>query len=233
VCWGKINTEYHIPHCLRCSGGGDGLLKAVLSSKRRTLKESDTFDSLKITAAKIISTFAKHVVRPGLPDNFILSKDVTDVATSALEEYVSQKKTIKDYLFRLNNFYFDQEVRLFTRAIDVPLEYLVCGKGSTKSSAAYILDDISEAPATKELLLIELDPSIDYVMIDENDRACMFFEKPGPILHAKIAQHQAEAFMSKHGIKADMMAMEADMRKDYGDLMNTVTSEARAMRLRL
>jgi hypothetical protein len=39
--------------------------------------------------------------------------------------------------------------------------------------------------------------------------------------------------MSKHGIAADMRAMEEDMTKDYRDLMQKVETEAQSFGLRL
>lgn len=74
---------------------------------------------------------------------------------------------------------------------------------------------------------------MNYIMLDERNKACMFYEKPCAELLAKITRHEAETFMSKHGLRADMEAMRADMCKDYGDLMHTVTSEAAALGLRL
>jgi len=137
----------------------------------------------------------------------------------------------------VNKLTFNSIFRVYTHAQGAKIEYIKCtenGDSRTKATRA-VVDTYNGTRWVEHFStpLVELDHDMNYIMLDESDKACMFYEKPGAEFLSKITKHEAEAFMSKHGLKADMAAMGADMRKDYGDLMDTVTSEARALRLRL
>lgn len=129
------------------------------------------------------------------------------------------------------NLRFDRDARLFMRAIKADVEFLECLQVGARTGP-YLIDDITGVDVQYRRVL-ELEDDLNYIMLDQYDNACAFVQKPGPELLAKITQHEAETFMSKHGLRADMEAMRADMRKDYGDLMHKVTSEAASLGLRL
>lgn len=139
---------------------------------------------------------------------------------------------------RVSNFNtFDAHFRVYTHAQGAPIEYIRCTEnGASRTKATRVLVDTYDGTRWVENFsapLVELDHDMNYIMLDESDKACMFYEKPGPELLAKITQHEAEAFMSKHGLRADMEAMRLDMHKDYGALMDGVTREAASLGLRL
>ena len=139
----------------------------------------------------------------------------------------------------LKNLTFNSEFRVYTHANGAKIEYIKCTQKDTgKTSATRVVIDTwdDDTRKWKEEFsgpLFELDQDINYVFLDENNKACTFYEKQGAALLAKIAQHEAESFMSKHGMRADMERMRLDVEKDYGDLMNGVEKDARAMGLRL
>lgn len=145
---------------------------------------------------------------------------------------------LQDSILNVSNFLtFDATFRVYTHAQGAPIEYIRCtenGARRTKATRGVVDTWDSTRNTWVEHFsdpLVELDHNTNYILLDERDKACMFYEKPGAELISKITKHEAESFMSKHGLKADMAAMEADMRKDYGDLMHTVTSEAKALGL--
>jgi hypothetical protein len=139
----------------------------------------------------------------------------------------------------VNNLTFNSIFRVYTHAQGAKIEYIKCTKkGARRTNATRAVVDTWDSTRDTWVEnfsdpLVEFDHDMNYIMLDEHNKACMFYEKPGAELISKITKHEAESFMSKHGLKADMVAMKADMVKDYGDLMNTVTSEARALGLRL
>jgi hypothetical protein len=139
----------------------------------------------------------------------------------------------------VNNLIFNSIFRVYTHAQGAKIEYIKCtNKDARRTNATRAVVDTWDSTLGTWVEhfsdpLVELDHDTNYIMLDEHNKACMFYEKPGVELISKITKHEAESFMSKHGLKTDMAAMEADMRKDYGDLMHTVTSEARALGLRL
>jgi hypothetical protein len=152
-----------------------------------------------------------------------------------------------------NSSVFDSTFRVYTHAQGAPIEYLKCTQftadGIPTLRATRIVEDTWETTADTDPPdvaatgrwvekfsknpLFELDSTKNYIMLDAADKACMFYERRGPDLLAKQAQHEAQAFMSKHGIAADMRAMEEDMTKDYRDLMQKVETEAQSFGLRL
>lgn len=143
-----------------------------------------------------------------------------------------------------NNLTFNSNFRVYTHANGAKIEYIKCtqdiaggAKAKFSKSNRVVVDtwDNHKSDWKEEFSgpLFELDQDINYVFLDENNEACIFYEKQGAALLAKIAQHEAEVFMSKHGMRADMELMRLDVEKDYGDLMNGVEQDAQAMGLRL
>ena len=137
----------------------------------------------------------------------------------------------------VNKLTFNSIFRVYTHAQGAKIEYIKCTeKGASRTKATRAVVDTYNGTRWVEHFsapLVELDHDTNYIMLDDSDKACMFYEKPGPELLAKITQHEAEAFMSKHGLRADMAAMGSDMRKDYGLLMDGVMREAASLGLRL
>lgn len=233
VCWGKINTGYHKLHCLRCGDyGKDGekLMSELIDGQIQQWrgKEMPSIDAM---VKNILTRFASHV-----------SKVIPDWAATAaienrLQRYLNAKRArnakefVGDIIANIKAHKFDKDARLFIRAIKANVEFLECLQEIT-SAGPFLIDDITNSDA-KLRRILELDNDLDYIMLDRDDNACAYVKKPGPELLAKITQHEAEAFMSKHGLRADMAAMEADMRTDYRDLMHKVASEAETMGLRL
>lgn len=196
--------------------------------RKRNLKESWTD-----TAKDIINRFARHL------SHIIPEWAITPEAMSRLNTFVSKISTPNQAIQFVNgivrkmleSLFFDKDARLYLKAIKVNVEFLACRQNGL-SAAPFFIDDITETDS-RYLRVLELDNDLDYIMLDRNDRACAFVQKPGPELLAKITQHEAEAFMFKHGLRADMESMRLDMRKDYGALMDGVAREAASLGLRL
>jgi hypothetical protein len=218
---------------LRCgedSGDGERLLKELILSK---IAGKKTLENWTDAVKNIISTFSRHVLRK------IPTWSITEDARLRLEAFVFGKTSSKRSKELVNeiiadmkeNLRFDRDARLFMRAIKADVEFLECLQVGARTGP-YLIDDITGVDVQYRRVL-ELEDDLNYIMLDQYDNACAFVQKPGPELLAKITQHEAETFMSKHGLRADMEAMRADMRKDYGDLMHKVTSEAASLGLRL
>jgi hypothetical protein len=136
-----------------------------------------------------------------------------------------------------NSVKFDTAFRLYTHAQGAHIEYIRCtADGTSRMNATRVVVDTYNGTRWVELFskpLVELDNDMNYILLNESDQACIFYEKPGAELLAKITKHEAESFMSKHGLREDMAAMGADMVKDYRDLMHNVAREGGALGLML
>jgi hypothetical protein len=203
------------------------MIEATIRKWRGT--EIPSIDSM---IKNILTIFASRVSKI-IPD-----WKITESAKKRLQTYLNTKTAkrranafVSELIAKIINHKFDKDSRLFIRAIKADLEFLECLQDGT-SAGPFLIDDITKDDATLHRLL-ELDNDLDYIMLDRHDNACAYVKKPGPELLATIAQHEAEAFMSKHGLRADMEAMRLDMHKDYGALMDGVARDAASLGLRL
>jgi hypothetical protein len=131
----------------------------------------------------------------------------------------------------------DKDGRLLTRAYNIDVEYLSCVQNNiTGQNAMRLIDDISYSPNIQLIDLFELDPELDYIMLDKNDNACMLLRKPDRAsLYQRLAQNGYLTLKHKmlDHMRRDMKAMREDQEHEWKEMMNGIENEALTKGLRL
>lgn len=233
-CLGKFNTGYHKIECFNCLDGKNNIIETYFKTKLDgTPLEPDTF------ADAVFQTFARHF-RKFIPNMFPIKGPLRAKISAMFKNKDKVEEDVQNLITGILGGTFDKEARLLTRAHNIDVEYLSCGQEIPSGiNVMRLIDDISDISDSRKINyihIVELDPDLDYIMLDQANKACMLLRKPDKAsLYRRLVQngHLTLKHQMIDHMRNDMRAMREDQKHEWEEIMNGVEEQALTLGLRL